>query len=192
MDINHVNTEINATITRAEIDQMVKTAIYVGCKRENRPNDVQYEYYIIGSNVLFAIKSKYMRVRKYVEGRMLNDLKKRGITFHLVYPDPMHENYACWNVARFDLFGIDNGVDPNHSFDIWQPFNGKYKYTIRYLGGIRPREEGAKIHLNKLKESGFDYETDMDWDKFRQAYENAYGMSPLAYVVKECTKSTGK
>lgn len=188
MNTSHVNTEINATITRAEIDQMVKTAICVGCKRENRPNDVQYEYYIIGNNILFAIKSKYMRVRKYIEGRMLNDLKKKGITFHLVYPDPMHENFVCWKASKFDLYETNNGVDPNHSFDIWRPFNGKYEYTIRCYHGIRPIEEDPRVHLNRLKEFGFDYEVDKEWDKFEQAYKDAYGISPLEYVTEEYVK----
>ena len=63
---------------------------------------------------------------------------------------------------------------------MWTVF-GK-KYTIRAFAGIRPYEEEALVHLNKLGEHGYDYMADdtiSAWEKFKAAYEAAYGMTPM-------------
>ena len=45
-------------------------------KAENRPNDVRYQYIIIGNDLLFVIKSQYQMVRRRIEDRLLRNLKR--------------------------------------------------------------------------------------------------------------------
>lgn len=169
------------------INQMIETAIAKGCAREKRDNDVKYDYQIIGHNMIFAIKSKYARVRRYVEGYLLHNLPKLRIALHLVCPDPLHENMACFRKAHFDLYPISDGIDPNHSYTLWKPFNDKHAYTIRCYAGIRKESELGAPHLNKLKENGYNYVADdhveNNWELFEAAYKAAYGCTPLEAVT---------
>lgn len=161
------------------LEKYINKCIADACASTNKENDVRYQYRIIGNHLLFAIKSRYQDVKTRVEFRLLNNLQKNfGLDFNLVYPDPLHENRACFDATKFDLY--PDGIDPNDSIDVWTVF-GK-KYTIRTFAGNRPYEEDAIEHLNKLREHGYDYLTDnciSSWEKFKAAYEAAYGMTPM-------------
>jgi len=161
------------------LEKYINKCIADACTSTSKKNDVRYQYRIIGNHLLFAIKSRYQDVKIRVEFRLLNNLQKNfGLDFNLVYPDPLHESSDCFEVAKFDLY--PDGIDPNHSIDVWTVF-GK-KYTIRAFAGIRPYEEEALVHLNKLGEHGYDYMADdtiSAWEKFKAAYEAAYGMTPM-------------
>lgn len=158
------------------IDMVISDA----CAVEKRPNDVKYQFRIIGNHLLFALSSKYRRVRMRVEYRLLkNTYKNFQYHFHLVLPDPIQENDACAEAAAFDLYPLDEGVDPNFCVDRWDVF-GK-KYTIRAFTAVYPLE-GGEPHLTKLKEQGYDYLVDNDWEKFQAAFFAVYGVTPLQMV----------
>lgn len=166
------------------LQEYIEKVISDACISENRPNDVKYEYRIIGDNLLFAIRSNYRKVRVRVEYRLLKNLPKNfHLKFHLVLPDAMHENEACCDAAAFDLYLQDEGVDPNYSVDAWEVFGRKY--TIRtFSSSYSPEGDDVKGYLNKLKECGYDYEKDSGWDVFLKAFITAYGMAPLQMLEK--------
>ncbi len=141
-------------------------------KAENRPNDVQYQYIIIGNDLLFVIKSKYQKVRRRIEYRLLHNLERNfGLRFNLI--DGVFSN---------SKYGIYEGIDPNRSFMEWDCF--KQKVIIFYCNGIRPDGELCGSYLKDLKKNGFDYCCDKDWNLFEVAYEKAYGELPIIAVLK--------
>lgn len=141
-------------------------------KAENRPNDVRYQYIIIGNDLLFVIKSQYQKVRRRIEYRLLRNLERNfGLRFNLIDGDFSNSKY-----------GIYEGIDPNRSFMEWDFF--KQKVTIFYCNGIRPNEELGLNHLEVLKKNGFDYSRDKNWSMFEKAYEKAYGELPVTGFLK--------
>ena len=86
-------------------------------KAENRPNDVRYQYIIIGNDLLFVIKSQYQKVRRRIEYRLLRNLKRNfGLRFNLI--DGVFSN---------SKYGIYEGIDPNRSFMEWDFFYSRDK-----------------------------------------------------------------
>ncbi len=141
-------------------------------KAENRPNDVRYQYIIIGNDILFVIKSQYQKVRRRIEYRLLRNLERNfGLRFNLI--DGAFSN---------SKYGIYEGIDPNRSFMEWDCL--KQKVTIFYCNGIRSNKELGFHHLEVLKKNGFDYSCDKDWNLFETAYEKAYGELPIMTVLK--------
>lgn len=150
----------------------IDKVIAESAKAENRPNDVRYQYIIIGNDLLFVIKSQYQKVRRRIEYRLLRNLKRNfGLRFNLI--DGVFSN---------SKYGIYEGIDPNRSFMEWDFF--KQKVTIFYCNGIRPNEELGLNHLEVLKKNGFDYSRDKNWSMFEKAYEKAYGELPVTGFLK--------
>lgn len=149
-------------------------------KAENRPNDVRYQYIIIGNDLLFVIKSKYQKIRRRIEYRLLHNLERNfGLRFNLI--DSAFSN---------SKYGIYEGIDPNRSFMEWNCF--KQEVTIFYCNGIRPNGELGRPHLELLKENGFDYSSDKNWNLFEEAYEKAYGELPIMAVLKMQKECDGR
>ncbi len=181
MNVNYgISSENIIMINEERLQEYIEKVISDACSSEKRPNDVKYQYRLIGNNLLFAIRSNYRKVRVRAEYRLLKNLPKNfGLSFHLVSPDPAHENDACRYAAKFDLFPLSQGVDPNHSVDNWEVFGRQY--TIRAYPSVYPLERGLS-HLQRLKACGFDYETDWDWETFLRAFIAAYDRGPLQMV----------
>lgn len=168
------------------LDDYIRSAIAEACYRENRPDDVQYQYRIIKNYLLFAIKSRYKRVRNHVEDQLMRYVPfKYGLKVQVVYPDPLHEVGNHIPII-FDLFLASEGVDPNHSCDEWVVF-GK-KYTIRYFRGLTTASSGkenALEHLALLEKNGYRYTYGKEnWEDFRQAFRKAYGRDPIDSLWK--------
>lgn len=172
------------------------------CVSENREYDVQMQWRIIGNDLLFAIKSKYKRVRNRIEYRLLNNIKKNfGLDFHLVYPTngPL-EHVGCyqdslyyldgeWIGIDFDLEVFNDSDDRDHEpypspsyaniIDKWIVFGKEYVIATHYTNNS---EETYKIFCNKIFDHG--YRTGNSFDDFVNAYKSAYGYTPLEYMNK--------
>lgn len=166
------------------LNQYIERVIREACDSEKRPNDVKFEYKLLPDKILlFSIKTQYLRVQRKIVYRLHNNLNKNfGLTFNLLYPDPICTRmYDIAEGRIYDLYPIDQGVDPNYSCLPITVFG--VHYTLRSIYGIRPRNEDASPHLIKLRANGFDFETDYPsdkvWEIFDKAYINAYKETPM-------------
>lgn len=160
------------------IKEYIERCIKDACATENCENDVEYIYRIIEDQFIFAISSKYKKVRNRIEYRLLHNLKKNfGYAFNLVYPNPYREFTECWKSGVFSIYEISN-IDPNHAIDIFELWNGK-KFILCSMYGNRPYEELGENHINKLIENGFSYYNNPSWDNFVSSYRAAYDMTPM-------------
>jgi len=164
-----------------QITSYIEKVISEAAAAENHENDVQYQYLLIDNDLLFAIKSKYQRVRRRIEYRLLHNLERNfGLCFNLVYPDKPFENIDCFKASHYSIYDQTNGITPNNSFMEWTCFGRKVTVTSVY--GIRPDNELGMAHLNRLKENGYDFtvgSSEQKWELFKEAYERAYGETPM-------------
>ena len=165
-----------------DITQYLRKVVYDAHLSEHRPIDFECEYFIIDGTMLFAMRCPYTKVRNRIAYRLENNLPKRNLKFQLVYPS---NDVKYFQHHDFDI--IDD-LDPNYSIALCNIF-GKF-YTIRAYADkyISPYlfkyDENGSINLNKLKEHGFDYMTDINykvplskrWEKFKHAYEELHGI----------------
>ena len=165
-----------------DINQYLRKVVYDAHLSEYRSLDFECEYFIIGRTLLFAMRCPYSTVRNRIAYRLENNLPKRNLKFQLVYPSN--------DVKRFKhhTFDIIADLDPNYSIALCNIF-GKF-YTVRayadeYLSPyLFKYDENGSINLRKLKEHGFDHETDTNrkvplpkrWEKFKHAYEELHGV----------------
>lgn len=154
--------------------------------KEQGPNDVRYQFLIIGNDLLFAIKSQYQRVRRRIEYRLLHNLERNfGLHFNLVYTDGHGCNIDCFRESKYRVYDSQNGIDANNAFMEWRCFGRNMIITSCY--GLRPFNQLGLPHLNKLLECGYDYANSADnknWTKFETAYERAYGELPIMGFLK--------
>lgn len=176
------------------LKRYIEKVIDDATKSCGRENDVLYQAMIIDNNLLFAVKTKYKLVRLVIERRLLRNLTKNfGLSLHVIYPDPMKENYDAWMAAKFDIFESISTPDSHYSIMKWNVF-GKdclirtFDFTSGYLNPIASKatsigDYDGKTHLKMMKEHGYDFEKVYDrpcpyadsWETYCKAYEEAYG-----------------
>lgn len=164
---------------RDHLERYIERCISDACKAEQRENDVKYIYRIIGDHLVFAISSKYKKVRNRIEYRLLHNLKKNfGYAFNLVHPSPYEESTECWKSGIFSISEISD-IDPMHAIDVLELWDGK-KFILCSIYGNRPADELVENHISKLKAHGFSYnDNKASWDNFVSSYKDAYGMTPM-------------
>lgn len=157
------------------MDYYIKLVIKQSCEAEGKKNDVRMWYRLMDDEVLFAIKTGHPRVMQRILYRLKYNLpKKFNLKLCIVIPD--HPTNPLWDDQSFDIYSMDQGVDPNHSICTWRIDNKLY--TIRSFFGIHGLV--GEPHLIKLKEHGYDYiENKKDWKIFSDAFVAAYGVTPL-------------
>lgn len=164
-----------------DLDAYINKCIDDACTKEKRDNDVKFQYMIINKELIFGIKSKYQKVRRRVEYRLLKNLKKNfGYNFNIVYPDSMKETGS--EDSEFIIIDISSSVPVNHVISTWNLF-GK-DYYLEYIHGNRPKSELGSGHINKLEENGYDYPSG-GWDNYCDAFTKAYGMNPMTSFLKD-------
>lgn len=162
-----------------KLDIYINKCIEDACKAEKRENDVKFQYMIIGKELIFGIKSKYMRVRRRIEYRLLRNLKKNfGYTLNLVYPFSIQETGLL--DSMFEIFETDY-IPFSHAICKWTLFDKEY-YVIYCLGN-RPNDELGIQHIKKLEENGFNYPNG-NWEEFSDAFFKAYNMTPFDSFIK--------
>ncbi|MCM1215390.1 MAG: hypothetical protein NC548_12830 [Lachnospiraceae bacterium] len=163
---------------RVQAKKYIDKVIQESCASEKRENDVEYDILIVDDDLLFAIKSKYQRVRRRIYYRLRNNLYKNfGLHFHLVMPSSSAEDYDSFMACKYIIY---DKISPNHTFMFWDLF-GK-KYAVASVYGIRPEDELGICHLTVMKSQGYDYCEDHDtenWKKYIDAYKAAYGEEPI-------------
>lgn len=184
--VNAILKEVAISVNELKLYSYIEKVINEAALTEQRPNDVQYQFLIIENDLLFAIKSNYQRVRRRIEYRLLNNLKRNfGLRFNLVYPDSLSENHDCFRESAYRAYDSGNCIDANNAFMEWNCFGHNMIITSCY--GLRSHNELGLPHLNKLLEFGYDYTKSSDnknWTKFETAYEQAYGEIPLIGFLK--------
>lgn len=164
-----------------DLDRYIKKCITDACTVEKRDNDVKFQYMIIRKEFIFGIKTKYEKVRRRVEYRLLKNLKKNfDYNFNIVYPSSIKE--AGWNESKFRIIEIGDGLPINHAISTWKLF-GK-EYYLESIFGNRPDQELGKNHISKLQENGYDYPSG-GWDNFSDAFIKAYNMTPMDSFLKD-------
>lgn len=164
-----------------ELVAYINVCIKDACEAENRDNDVEFQYMIIKKELIFGIKSKYQKVRRRVEYRLLRNLKKNfGYNFNIVYPDSIRE--TGFKDSAFKLHELRCGVPVNHGIAIWELFEKEYYLSAN--DGNRPKLELECDHIKKLHENGYDYPNG-GWDSYCDAFNKTYGMSPMDSFVTE-------
>lgn len=174
------------------VERYINKVIEDSAKAEDRPNDVEWVYKFIDGDLLFCMKSKYIRVMRRIMFRLNNNLQKNfGINFCMLMPDPMKYGNEYWQSKHWDLFEESQGVDPNNSCDYWEVF-GKW-YTIRMTLGLLEDWELGTPHIDKLQAAGYDWDKQGpgSWDNFHEAFLKVYNKEPLAMALamKEFYKS---
>lgn len=164
-----------------ELVAYINVCIKDACEAENRDNDVEFQYMIIKKELIFGIKSKYQKVRRRVEYRLLRNLKKNfGYNFNIVYPESIKE--TGYSDSIFRILKSNLGVPVNHAICKWNLFGNEYYLSSNY--GNRPKSELGMDHINKLHKNGYDYPNG-GWDSYCDAFNKTYGMSPMDSFVTE-------
>lgn len=159
-----------------KLDMYIQACVRQTCHYEHRKNDVKIWYRVLDDEVVFAVHTQWPEIINRLLFRLNENLPKRfGLKLCLVMPENFdHGRYL--EGTSFDLYPLENGVDPNYSICKWRINNRDY--TIRSTIGIF--EHRGTEHLEKLKEAGYHHlKDDHDWNKFLEAFKKVYGMTPL-------------
>lgn len=170
-----------------ELKKHIDDIINESVSKARRENDVKYKAIIIDNNFLFAIKTKYKLVRIKIERRLLKSLPINfGLSVHVVYPDPMKDDYDVWMASKFNLFEIGNIIDTHYSIMKWNVFGKDYvirtfQFGSKYLNPVALKatsidDYDGKSHLDLMIKNGYDYRKRYNhpWEVYSEAYEKAY------------------
>lgn len=179
-----------------EVCAYIDKVIVDACKAENRPNDVRYACRILNGALLFAIKTQYIRVRRRVEYRMLNNLNKNfGLSFSQVLPDAVHLSDAYQKTAAFFVTEINPvvGINPHNSIGVWELFGKRYAicpYRFSLIWSGSDPDNAPLQYLETLRDcGGYDWTTDNFsndvWESFLKAFVTVYHMTPMDYYLEQ-------
>ncbi len=166
------------------IDRYIQKVIDDAFKAEERTNqNTQWQYRVIGSNMLFVIKCPYERVARKAVWRLLKNVPKNfGLGFHFVNDNATKVCYDAWNVSRFSLA---DEADPNFGIDAWTVFGKE-----RVIQAFGMQRDSGLDYLNSLKEFGYDYmEDNVPWKTFEAAYKAVYGKTPMEDYLEQQGKN---
>lgn len=171
-------------------------------KSVNRDNDVQWQFCIIKNNVVFSMRSKYIKVRSRILYRLARnfDNKFKGLHFKFIpaYTYDMRMRFTgMYDSTRgFSVHELREGIDLNYSFAEWN-FFGKPVTLQSFQDNELISEDAGKPGIkvaNKHYENFVDLTGDPgygmhthDWGTYCKDYMRIYGHAP--YRVEQTYKN---
>jgi len=141
----------------SKIDRYINKVISDACLAEGKENDVQYQFRIVEDVVVFAIDTKFERVKRRVEYRLRNNIPKNfGLKFN----------------EDFDIY--IGGFDLNYSIMRWDVF-GQFS-TLRAFGDkehLQPKH-GENETLDFFIDRKYDQD-ESGWNSYLSDFEKVYG-----------------
>lgn len=180
---------VNEQALRRYIEKCITDA----CQTCERESDVEYDYRIIDKYLLFAIKTKYRRVRVRILYRLLHNLPKNfGLEFQAVHPWIMHESPECWDSLLFDVSG--DILNVRNSIGYWSIFGIPCAICFRYesLHRVCPTDISDSAYCDLLRANGYVCDDEdqsansqpwaktfeEDWVRYKLAFKEAFGITP--------------
>ena len=181
-------TDINKAKLRKYIEKVIDDA----CKAEERPNDVQFEAYVIDkSSLLLVINTKFMRVKRRIYYRISHNIQRHfGLT--------MVSIYKVIEVQHPDFIMEDDRVDAGYTVCDIKTNKGHYFIWASAIGNkshlipesIRSGNQDAiTAFRNKLESVGghLYYYDDLDnaFEAYKADYLAAFGNEPATVQYEQ-------